>query len=211
MSCRNHLCDSPKNPADWLRCPRTGAPKVHIFNHIVRRCSDPFAKGQVDASGRWQVPPSGHPHVDYSGRPQDLRGTLEELKLPPHIQALFESAPRFAFINVWRPLTTVRRDPLAVADAATVPDNDYLIRERLFKQSGVRSGNYVLSHAAEPQTHVWYWLSEMQPNEMVVMKQLDSARDKPGWRCPHTAFVLPDTGDLPPRESIEVRAVCFWE
>jgi hypothetical protein len=164
--------------------------------------------------GRWQVPPSGHPHVDYSGRSQDLIGTLEELKFPPPIHDLFASARRFAMVNVWRPLALVQRDPLAVADAVTVPESDYLVRERQFKPSGVRSGNYVLAHPEHPdatEKHTWYWLSDMQPDEIVVFKQLDSVRDKPGWRCPHTAFVLPGTEGLPPRESIEVRAVCFWE
>ncbi|KAF3765472.1 hypothetical protein M406DRAFT_67915 [Cryphonectria parasitica EP155] len=204
-----------------LSAPRTGASQVHIFNHVIRRSSNPFAKGQLDPStGQWQIPPSGHPHVDYSGRPEDLRGTLEELQLPAHIEALFGSAPRFAFVNAWRPLRTIARDPLAVADAATVPDADYLLRERKFRPSGVRSGNYVLSHTRAgagdggkdgEERHMWYWMSEMRPNEMVVFKGLDTARDKPGWRCPHTAFILPGTEDLPARESIEVRAVCFWE
>lgn len=163
--------------------------------------------------GRWQVPPSGHPHVDYSGRPQDLAGTLDELKFPPPIHELFTSARRFAMVNVWRPLFLVRRDPLAVADAVSVPEGDYLVRERQFR-SGVRSGNYVLAHPEHPyatERHAWYWLSDMRPDEIMVFKQLDSVRDKPGWRCPHTAFVLPETENLPSRESIEVRAVCFWE
>ncbi|CAN8101151.1 unnamed protein product [Discula destructiva] len=189
----------------------TGATTIHIFNHCIRQCAEPSKQGSVDAHGRWQVVPSGHPHVDYAGRPSDLHGTLEELNFPASIAAKFTSASRFAFINAWRPLKTVQRDPLAVADAATVPDADYQIRARQFRRTCVRSGNYVLSHGAKKETHRWYYMSGMQPDEMVVFKQLDSDRGLPGWRCPHTAFMVEGTEKLPPRESIEVRAVCFWE
>lgn len=221
---------------------RTGATTIHIFNHCIRQCADPSKQGSLDPLGRWQVIPSGHPHVDYAGRPCDLRGTLQELQFPPPIAARFGFAsssssssssstprPRFAFINAWRPLATVRRDPLAVADAATVPAEDYRIRAREFRRTGVRSGNYVLSHhhhhhhGGEEEEddgavghhhdhHQWYYMSGMREDEMVVFKGFDTKQDLPGWRCPHTAFVLDEgTKALPPRESIEVRAVCFWD
>lgn len=102
------------------------------------------------------------------------------------------------------------RDPLAVADAETVPDGDYKLRERLFR-SGIRSGNYVMSHGSEEEQHKWYYMHEMQPNEVVVFKGYDTNQDLPGWRCPHTAFVIPGTEELPARESVEARIVCFWE
>lgn len=51
----------------------------------------------------------------------------------------------------------------------------------------------------------------MMPDEMVVFKGFDTERGKPGWRCPHTAFRVPGTEGEEARESIEVRAVVFWE
>lgn len=192
--------------------PSTNATTVHVFNHCMRQCSDPSLQGLKNAQGQWQMAPSGYPHVDYSGRPEDVRGTQEELGrvLPPEILACFKTASRFAFLNAWRPLKTVQRDPLAVADAASVPDEDYVIRSRKFRWTGVRSGNYVLSNSGVAE-HQWYYLHEMRPDEMVVFKGYDTIQDLPGWRCPHTAFVVPGTEDMPPRESIEVRAVCFWD
>lgn len=120
----------------------------------------------------------------------------------------------------------VRRDPLAVANAATVPAADYRIRARVFRRTGVRSGNYVLSYGGDRQeeerkgddgleggqgNHQWYYMSAMRESEIVVFKGFDTKQDLPGWRCPHTAFVVEGTEALPPRESIEVRAVCFWD
>lgn len=106
----------------------------------------------------------------------------------------------------------MRRDAFAVCDAASVPDSDYQIREREFSRSGIRSENYVMSHGDKgAQVHAWWYMSAMQPWEMVVFKGYDTERGRPGWRCPHTAFRVPESEGEAPRESIEVRVVAFWE
>lgn len=104
----------------------------------------------------------------------------------------------------------MRKDPLAVCDATTVPDLDYQVRLREFSRTGIQSANYVMSHKREEEEHMWYYKSEMQPNEMVVFKGYDTKQDELGWRCPHTAFLLPGSESEPSRESIEARVVCFW-
>ena len=191
---------------------RTGATTAYGFNHVMRAHSSPNEKGILDSKGRWQDIPSGHPHVDYAGSASAMAGTQIELDLPPHISALFPSSRRFAFLGAWRPLKTVRKDPLAVCDAATVPDSDYQIRQREFSRTGNKSENYVMSHGEQArQVHEWWYMSEMQPWEMVVFKGYDTERALPGWRCPHTAFRLPGSEREAPRESIETRSVAFWE
>ncbi|KAH6870626.1 hypothetical protein BKA58DRAFT_180148 [Alternaria rosae] len=199
----------------------TGASTVHVFNHVIRAHTSPSQKGIQDAQGRWQDIPSGHPHVDYAGSASALSGTLTELSLPPHIHTLFTTSTRYAFLNCWRPLKTVRRDPLAVCDATTVADSDYQVRLREFSRTGNKSENYVLSCGAleenkgmdmgEGKMHEWWYMSGMQPWEMVVFKGLDSKREEKGWRCPHTAFRVEGSEGEEPRESIEARVVAFWE
>lgn len=185
----------------------TGATTAYVFNHVVRAHSSPSEKGILDSRGRWQDIPSGHPHVDYAGDPDSLRGTRAELNLPPKISSLFDTSSRFAFLGIWRPLKTVRKDPLAVCDATTVLDSDYQVRLREFSRTGIKSANYVLSHREQ---HAWYYMSEMQPHEIIVFKGYDTKQDEAGWRCPHTAFVLPESEEQLPRESIEARVLCFW-
>jgi hypothetical protein len=143
--------------------------------------------------------------------PFAIEGTRSELSLPEHISQLFDTASRFAFLGAWRPLKTVFKDPLAVCDATTVPASDYQVRLREFSRTGIKSANYVMSHAAEEQRHEWYYMSEMQPDELVVFKGYDTKQDMPGWRCPHSAFRLAGSEKQAPRESIEARIVCFWE
>jgi len=123
----------------------------------------------------------------------------------------------------------VRRDPLAVCDASTVPESDYQVREREFSRTGNRSENYVISCGAlqkekeegggmgmgmgdaKGKGHEWWYMSGMQPWEMVVFKGLDSKREERGWRCPHTAFRVEGSEGEEARESIEARVVAFWE
>lgn len=58
----------------------------------------------------------------------------------------------------------------------------------------------------------WYYADKMQPDEVYFIKCFDSVRDgKTARRCPHTAFVDPDTADDITRQSIEVRALVFFE
>ncbi|KAH6708920.1 hypothetical protein BKA61DRAFT_615084 [Leptodontidium sp. MPI-SDFR-AT-0119] len=173
----------------------TGASTVHVFNHVLRQTADA---------------PTGHPHVDYTGVPSHLEGTKAELRLPPPISALFNTSTRYAYINAWRPIRTIQRDPLALADALTVPASDYQLRARKFP-SGVESGNYIMSHGSKEEMHRWYYMPEMSPEDLVVFKGYDTLQDEKGWRCPHTAVVVEGTAGLPPRESIECRAICFWE
>jgi hypothetical protein len=189
---------------------RTGASTAYVFNHVIRAHSSPNDKGVQDSQGRWQDIPSGHPHVDYAGMPFAIAGTRAELNLPAHISRLFDTSSRFAFLGAWRPLKTITKDPLAVCDAATVPDSDYQVRLREFSRTGIKSANYVMSHAEEKQRHEWYYMSVMRSDELVVFKGFDTKQDVPGWRCPHTAFRLEGSEGEEPRESIEARVVCFW-
>ena len=118
----------------------------------------------------------------------------------------------------------MRRDPLAVCDASTVPESDYQVRLREFSRTGNRSENYVLScgglekgdevggiEMGGGKGHEWWYMSGMQPWEMVVFKGLDSKREERGWRCPHTAFRVEGSEGEEARESIEARVVAFWE
>lgn len=189
---------------------RTGATSAYVFNHVVRAHTDPSSRGIQDALGRWQEIPSSHPHVDYASGTAYIEGTKRELNLPPQIVSLFDTSSRFAVLGLWRPLKTVRRDPLAVCDATSAPDSDYQVRLREFSRTGIKSANYVMSHGREEEQHMWYYMSDMQPDEMVIFKGYDTKQDQPGWRCPHTAFRLPGSEEELPRQSIEARVVCFW-
>lgn len=72
---------------------------------------------------------------------------------------------------------------------------------------------------AASDKHRFYYIKDMSPDEVLLLKCYDSwGEGEPGGkkglavRTPHTAFEDPATPpDAKPRESIEVRALVFYE
>lgn len=114
-------------------------------------------------------------------------------------------AGRVQIINVWRPIKTVLRDPLAVAHAHSVPHSDLVPIPLIYP---TRQGEtYAVRYNA---SHKWFYKSKLEPSEALLIKCFDSKTDGRARAVPHSAFVDPDAGDqVPARESIEVRALVF--
>jgi hypothetical protein len=114
-------------------------------------------------------------------------------------------------INLWRPIRPVERTPLALCDAATVAAhdlNDSEVRGGLNDPSRPSLYGFNLSYSA---AHRWYYAPRMQPDEMLAFKLFDTESDRIQWTA-HTAFSDPSaSADAPPRESIEIRTLAFFE
>ncbi len=139
-------------------------------------------------------------HID-----QSYRASLSRVEhhLPSDAAALLQG--RVQIINVWRPIRTVQRDPLAVADARSVPDADLVPTPLIYP--GRQGETYQVRHNPG---HRWFYKSGLSPGEVLLIKCFDSKVDGRARRVPHTAFVDPEAGeDVPARESIEVRALVF--
>ncbi|GAA5962471.1 hypothetical protein JCM21900_006404 [Sporobolomyces salmonicolor] len=63
------------------------------------------------------------------------------------------------------------------------------------------------------ERHAWYFLSGMQPDEVLLLKCWDHDPSRSHLITPHSAFTDPRFigKDVKPRESIEVRALVFVE
>jgi len=177
----------------------TGASKVYIFDHTLRR----RVPGSADRMpGAPRQPVSGV-HVDHTEKsaPQRVRdffGDEAEKLLRGRVQV----------INLWRPIRGPLRDaPLAVCDAGSVAPDDLVPSDLVYQQ---RVGEtYAVTYNPE---HRWYYVPEMQPDEALLLKCFDSETDGRARFAPHTAFEDPTTpADAPPRESIEVRTLVFHE
>lgn len=111
---------------------------------------------------------------------------------------------RYQIINVWRPIKTILKDPLAVADAHTVPDSDLIPIGLIYPD---RAGE---TYGVKPDPNIkWYYRFGQTPDLVTLIKCFDSKTDGRARRVPHTAFVNPETENEPGRESIEVRALVF--
>jgi len=172
----------------------TGAPRVVVFDHIVRDAARASEKGIKT--------PATAVHNDYTANsgPQRLRDLLptESAELLRH---------RFAIINVWRPLRgPVLDSPLGVCDARSIAPGDLVPNARLYPD---RRGE--IQAVRFNSAHRWYYFSEMQPEEALLLKCYDSAEDGRARFTAHSAFLDPTAPpDSAPRASIETRALVLF-
>jgi hypothetical protein len=183
--------------AERLIAEATGASRVFIFDHTVRR----RVRGADDRAPGLPRQPATRVHVDHtekSGpqRVRDFMGDAAEALLRGRVQV----------INLWRPIRGPLRDaPLAVCDARSVAPND-LVPADLVYQHRVGETYAVTFNPS----HRWFYVPDMQPDEALLLKCFDSAKDGRARFAPHTAFEDPTApADILPRESIELRTLVF--
>ncbi|MGF1503178.1 MAG: CmcJ/NvfI family oxidoreductase [Paracoccaceae bacterium] len=169
----------------------SGASEVHVFDHTLRR-----GAGERGPSGR---PPVRRVHNDYTERsaPRRVRNLRPDAAGRP-----------FAVINLWRPVSgPVLSAPLALAEAGSVPAADLIATDLVYAD---RVGE--IFHAAWSAQHRWVYYPRMSRDEALIFKGFDSRTDGRARLSIHTAFDDPTTpADAPPRESIEIRALAFFD
>ncbi|KAF2645884.1 hypothetical protein P280DRAFT_442836 [Massarina eburnea CBS 473.64] len=177
----------------------TGASRIFIFDHTIRR-QEPETS-TTPAINRQLRGPVQRVHID-----QSYSAALSRVPhhLPEEAEKLLKT--RVQIINVWRPIKTVQRDPLAVAEASSVSDDSLVVTELIYPNR--RGETLAVKH--DPK-HKWFYKSGLSPDEVLFIKCFDSKLDGRARRVPHTAFPVPGTEDKEPRESIEVRALVFHE
>ncbi|KAJ6555128.1 hypothetical protein DFH09DRAFT_1365821 [Mycena vulgaris] len=179
----------------------TGANRVVLFDHTIRR----RRPGEDDdAPGRRQ--PVSQTHIDQTNASAVAR---------VHRHLPVEEVPellkrRFQIINLWRPISYPAVDwPLALCDFRTVdPVNDILPIALVYPDhEGELFGvKYNINQK-------WTYFSGLAPDELILIKCSDSLQDgSVALYTPHTAFKDPATPEgTPPRESIELRALVFYD
>jgi hypothetical protein len=174
----------------------TGAHRVLVFDHTVRR-RVPGAEDRQNALRQ----PVARVHVDHTEKsgPQRVRDLL-----PDEADELLRG--RVQIINLWRPIKGPLRDaPLAVCDAGSVAPEQLVASDLVYPN---RVGE-TYSVTFDP-AHRWFYVSDMQPDEGLLLKCYDSVTDGRARFAPHSAFIDPTApADAPPRESIELRTLVF--
>jgi hypothetical protein len=167
-----------------------GVTRVFIFDHTVRNAGRPGGRE-----------PSRRVHNDHTvnSAPRRVRDHLgdDAPELLKH---------RFGVVNVWRPIRgPVLDSPLALCDARSFTDADLIATDLVYPH--VRGETSSVEYRPE---HRWYYFSEMQPDEVVLIRVHDSAQDGRARLSFHTSFDNPLAPGAPPRESIEVRTLVFF-
>ncbi|PSN65426.1 hypothetical protein BS50DRAFT_636193 [Corynespora cassiicola Philippines] len=212
-----------------LREKLPGIKKVVIFDHTIRRRIKDAPRQPVQ-----QV------HVDQTPAAAEVR-VRRHL---PKEEADELVKGRYQIVNVWRPIENPASDhPLAVIDWRSTKPEDFIPVDLLYPRrdsldaddddrgkeklpdptsytstEGYEVRGETLGVAASEQ-HKFYYLRDMTPEEVMLLKCFDSRGEGledgvPGLalRTPHTAFADPKTpSDAPGRQSIEVRCLVFYE
>jgi hypothetical protein len=207
----------------------TGAQAVLVFSHTVR-------SAEKAADGLHGVlTPVDIVHDDYteeSGR-RRIRELLEAHGLS-HL-----SHHRAALINAWRPINGPVQDlPLAVCDAQSVSpaelvptDVEHLAQQDLPAARDVREPYSPRGQSQPPSPaflppwlepgqvyslrhnprHRWFYISNMQPSDVLMFKCYDSLTEGVARFTPHSSFANPECPvEFVPRESIEARTIVIY-
>lgn len=177
---------------------RTGARRVKVFDHTIRRrMSDDLKQQTVIRRPAVQLIHSDYTEASGPQRVHDL--------LPDEAEDLLSR--RVAFYNVWKPLfDPVEELPLACCDCRSMASGDLMIMELKYPD---RTGEvYVMRYSPE---HRWSYFPLMQPDQALLLKTYDSETDGRARFNGHTAFEDPTTPEnARPRQSIEVRTMAFF-
>ncbi|TEB19125.1 hypothetical protein FA13DRAFT_1852984 [Coprinellus micaceus] len=179
----------------------TGASCIVIFDHTIRK----HRPGVVD-TGEETRGPVAQTHVDQTGKAAVacVHCHLPEADVPALL------SKRLQIINLWRPIHVPASEwPLALCDYRSVnPEKDALPVALVYPD---REGEtYGITYNPN---HKWKYLRDMTPEDIVLIKCYDSLEDgSVSVFTPHTGFNDPTSPpDAPRRESIEIRALVFYD
>lgn len=183
-----------------------GAEAVVVFDHNVRSAvraarGEPGVREPVDQA-----------HNDYTVQsgPERQRAVLEAAN------RLDLADRHFAFVNLWRPIIgPVVDTPLALCDARSVANGDLIPTDiHHFGEDNLdvpRHTGHIYSLRHNPG-HRWFYASDMQPDEVLLLKCFDSRTDGRARFMPHTGFRNPACpSEFIPRESIEARTLVVFD
>jgi len=183
----------------------TGALAVIAFDHNVRSAKG-AAEGRVGV--RRPVDMAHNDYTEQSGprRMQEILAEAGRSELGRH---------RGALINAWRPIRGPVQDlPLTICEAPSTSPEDFVDTDiEHYAENDLSQPSHrgqIFSVRYNPN-HRWFYVRDMQADEVLVFKCWDSARSGGARYTAHTGFVNPEApSDARPRESIEVRTLAIY-
>ncbi|KAH7923063.1 hypothetical protein BV22DRAFT_1106303 [Leucogyrophana mollusca] len=173
----------------------TGASRVVLFDHTVRR----HRPGDHDTDETKRQPVS-QVHIDQT--PASATARVHRHLPADEAQELVNKRFQIIIINLWRPITHPAIDhPLALCDYRSVDAAGDLVPVALIYPDREGETMGVKFNA----DHRWKYQREMRQDEVVLIKCV-------AVFMPHTGFEDKTAAkDAPLRESIELRALVFYD
>ncbi|KAK3070745.1 hypothetical protein LTR53_009915 [Teratosphaeriaceae sp. CCFEE 6253] len=179
----------------------------HVRSATLENSLKQDSTGAVDIKG-----PVRRVHIDES--PATARKEFDYY-LKPHEEPNRHLRGRpFAIYNVWKPLKTVRRDPLCLCDVRTLASEDLHSTKVCVPNLG-EIENISLRAPRDAGRHGFVYVREQRLDQALVFRIFDSridgvVGDRKSHGVAHSSFADPGTEDQAARESIEVRNFCVF-
>ncbi|CZT16672.1 uncharacterized protein RCC_02507 [Ramularia collo-cygni] len=203
-----------------------GVGKVELRGGELDQVMQCVPRDKCLISGRdaYSTEPSRQVHIDISlnGLLETFRSCRKDItKKAQHIIDAVdkgEPVPRYAAFSIWRPLKPVKRDPVVVCDTRTNDPKEIVPVEFRALSEFEDSSTYTMEALMglppkHPERQKWYYISEQNPDEVLIIKFADSAAGEDTGVAPgalHTSAILEGTEDEEVRESAEARVFVFW-
>ena len=151
--------------------------------------------------------PATFVHLDYT--PQSAR-QFTELSLGAKGLTAAPYSRHCAF-QVWRAISPPPQDvTLAICDGSSVPASDGRVVASLVGPADQPTASFDARMAYYGPSHEWYYLSDMEADDVLVFKGFDS--DTPeAMNAMHSAFENPLAKEGEPRRSIEGRFIALFD
>lgn len=182
-----------------------GAHAVVIFDHN-HRSAVRAAAGQIGI--RMPVDAAHNDYTPASG-PRRARAILSAAGKLEYLDH------RLALINVWRPVIGPAQDvPLAICDARSAAPEDFVETDiHHFGEDDLENPRHTgqIYSVRHNPAHRWYYVPDMQPDEVLLLKNWDSDACNRAAYTAHTGFKNPlAPATAIPRESIELRTLVIF-
>jgi hypothetical protein len=179
----------------------TGAREVFPrFGGLVMRTS-------MRAETKGWAPPAEFAHLDFAA--SSMQGWLDRtLAAKPRDLKPYS---RMQLFQAWRCISPGPQDStLAICDGRTVPLEDCVYVDSRVGPAGVAGTSWESRKAHYRDTHRWYYMPDMEPDDLVLFKGYDS--DMPdAMNAMHSAFSNPLGQNGVPRRSIEARIIAIYD
>jgi hypothetical protein len=184
----------------------TGATKVLMLGGGKKRHAERAVEKLAPLAN---AKPARYPHADNTDE-----SSLEQAEMIAQFFPEFDITPypRWALYNMWRCVSPPPQDvPLAVCDARTFGPDDEVTILAITEIRGQGEFRHDTTGYRYNPDHRWNYFSNMTPDEVIVFKTHDSDPVR-ARRVAHTAFDDPTCPpDVPPRASVEMRALALFE
>lgn len=119
---------------------------------------------------------------------------------------------RFVVYQTWRALSPPPQDNvLAICDGSTISEADGTVIDSVVAGEDVPGGKFESRLCKASASHRWYYLSDMNVDDLLIFKGFDSAIPR-SMNAMHTAFDNPVADeDAEPRRSVEARFFAFYD